>query len=220
MPPAARRSSICSPTTIRCRVSRTRTSSRRALGDRVTVIVIRQCQPRGHRRAARGDQRRTDRLCPRAVGRARRAESAPICLIFLNAGCSAPGQSAAGLRAWARPFCGTARRSRARCWPRSASTSSCKRASGTTTPPTARARLLSGLVRRRDGRALAGADRQSDSQGRCVERSSTGATAGGRSSTWLAFALSVALMGSLGFLVSFALLTFFLVAVVFRPLGR
>lgn len=37
-------------------------------------------------------------------------------------------------------------------------------------------------------------------------------------STWLAFALAVALMGPLGFLVSFALLTFFLVTVVFgRP---
>ena len=37
-------------------------------------------------------------------------------------------------------------------------------------------------------------------------------------STWLAFALSVVLMGPLGFLVSFALLTFFLVMVVFgRP---
>jgi putative tricarboxylic transport membrane protein len=35
-------------------------------------------------------------------------------------------------------------------------------------------------------------------------------------STWLAFALSVALMGILGFLVSFALLTFFLVVVVFK----
>jgi putative tricarboxylic transport membrane protein len=39
----------------------------------------------------------------------------------------------------------------------------------------------------------------------------------GRSlSTWLAFALAVALLKPLGFLVSFALLTFFIVAVVFR----
>jgi putative tricarboxylic transport membrane protein len=34
--------------------------------------------------------------------------------------------------------------------------------------------------------------------------------------TWLAFALSVALMDFVGFLISFALLTFFLVAVIFR----
>jgi putative tricarboxylic transport membrane protein len=34
--------------------------------------------------------------------------------------------------------------------------------------------------------------------------------------TWLAFAISVALMEPLGFLVSFALLTFFIVAVIFR----
>jgi len=34
--------------------------------------------------------------------------------------------------------------------------------------------------------------------------------------TWLAFALSVVLMGWLGFLTSFALLTFFIVAVIFR----
>jgi putative tricarboxylic transport membrane protein len=34
--------------------------------------------------------------------------------------------------------------------------------------------------------------------------------------TWLAFALSVALMDFLGFLISFALLVFFLVAVIFR----
>jgi putative tricarboxylic transport membrane protein len=34
--------------------------------------------------------------------------------------------------------------------------------------------------------------------------------------TWTAFALSVALMGWLGFLVSFALLTFFIIAVIFR----
>ena len=39
----------------------------------------------------------------------------------------------------------------------------------------------------------------------------------GRAMTvWLAFALSVGLMGFLGFLISFALLAFFLVAVVFR----
>jgi putative tricarboxylic transport membrane protein len=39
----------------------------------------------------------------------------------------------------------------------------------------------------------------------------------GRAMTvWLAFALSVALMNFLGFLISFALLAFFLVAVVFR----
>ncbi len=31
---------------------------KRALGDRVTVTVIRNCQPRRHRGAARGDQRR------------------------------------------------------------------------------------------------------------------------------------------------------------------
>jgi putative tricarboxylic transport membrane protein len=35
-------------------------------------------------------------------------------------------------------------------------------------------------------------------------------------STWVAFAASVALMGYLGFLLSFALFTFFLVTVVFR----
>ena len=35
-------------------------------------------------------------------------------------------------------------------------------------------------------------------------------------STWLAFAVAVALLKPLGFLVSFALLTFFIVAVVFR----
>jgi putative tricarboxylic transport membrane protein len=35
-------------------------------------------------------------------------------------------------------------------------------------------------------------------------------------STWLAFAAAVALLKPLGFLVSFALLTFFIVAVVFR----
>jgi putative tricarboxylic transport membrane protein len=35
-------------------------------------------------------------------------------------------------------------------------------------------------------------------------------------STWAAFALSVALMGTLGFLLSFALLTFFVVTVVFK----
>jgi putative tricarboxylic transport membrane protein len=34
--------------------------------------------------------------------------------------------------------------------------------------------------------------------------------------TWLAFALSVVLMNFLGFLISFALLSFFLVAVIFR----
>jgi putative tricarboxylic transport membrane protein len=34
--------------------------------------------------------------------------------------------------------------------------------------------------------------------------------------TWAAFALSVALMGPLGFIVSFALLTFFIVTVIFR----
>jgi putative tricarboxylic transport membrane protein len=34
--------------------------------------------------------------------------------------------------------------------------------------------------------------------------------------TWAAFALSVALMGTVGFLVSFALLTFFVVTFVFR----
>src|SRR5215204_3489808 len=34
--------------------------------------------------------------------------------------------------------------------------------------------------------------------------------------TWLAFAVSVALMEPLGFLISFALLTFFIVAVIFR----
>jgi hypothetical protein len=34
--------------------------------------------------------------------------------------------------------------------------------------------------------------------------------------TWLAFAVSAALLGVLGFLLSFALFTFFLVAVVFR----
>jgi putative tricarboxylic transport membrane protein len=41
-------------------------------------------------------------------------------------------------------------------------------------------------------------------------------SAGRALSTWLAFALSVALMGPLGFLLSFALLTFFMVVVVFR----
>ena len=42
-------------------------------------------------------------------------------------------------------------------------------------------------------------------------------TATGRAMTvWLAFALSVGLMDFLGFLISFALLAFFLVAVVFR----
>lgn len=35
-------------------------------------------------------------------------------------------------------------------------------------------------------------------------------------STWAAFALSVALMGAVGFLISFALLTFFVVVVVFK----
>ncbi len=40
--------------------------------------------------------------------------------------------------------------------------------------------------------------------------------AGRALATWLAFAVSVALMGSLGFLISFALLTFFVVAFVFR----
>src|SRR5262245_66636111 len=34
--------------------------------------------------------------------------------------------------------------------------------------------------------------------------------------TWAAFALSVALMGWLGFIISFALLTFFIIAVIFR----
>jgi len=34
--------------------------------------------------------------------------------------------------------------------------------------------------------------------------------------TWLAFALSVALMDTLGFVISFALMTFFIVTVVFR----
>jgi hypothetical protein len=34
--------------------------------------------------------------------------------------------------------------------------------------------------------------------------------------TWLAFAISVVLMDFLGFLISFALLAFFLVAVIFR----
>jgi hypothetical protein len=34
--------------------------------------------------------------------------------------------------------------------------------------------------------------------------------------TWAAFALSVALMGPLGFIVSFSLLTFFVVVVIFR----
>jgi hypothetical protein len=34
--------------------------------------------------------------------------------------------------------------------------------------------------------------------------------------TWLAFALSVGLMDFLGFLISFALLAFFIVAVIFR----
>jgi putative tricarboxylic transport membrane protein len=53
-------------------------------------------------------------------------------------------------------------------------------------------------------------------------RSSKAATAidwpaAGRAlSTWAAFALAVALMGPLGFLLSFALLTFFVVTVVFR----
>jgi putative tricarboxylic transport membrane protein len=38
-------------------------------------------------------------------------------------------------------------------------------------------------------------------------------------STWAAFAIAVALMGPLGFLISFALLTFFMVVVIFkRPL--
>jgi putative tricarboxylic transport membrane protein len=52
--------------------------------------------------------------------------------------------------------------------------------------------------------------RNGDSKG--VDWSATGRAM----TTWLAFALSVALMDFLGFLISFAVLAFFLVAVIFR----
>jgi putative tricarboxylic transport membrane protein len=45
-------------------------------------------------------------------------------------------------------------------------------------------------------------------------------SAGRALTTWLAFAVSVALMEPLGFLISFALLTFFVVAVIFRRSPR
>jgi len=47
---------------------------------------------------------------------------------------------------------------------------------------------------------------------RAIDRQATGRALG----TWAAFAVAVALMGTLGFVVSFALLTFFVVTFVFR----
>jgi putative tricarboxylic transport membrane protein len=52
----------------------------------------------------------------------------------------------------------------------------------------------------------------SDGESKAVDWPGTGRAM----TVWLAFALSVALMNFLGFLISFALLAFFLVAVVFR----
>jgi len=54
--------------------------------------------------------------------------------------------------------------------------------------------------------------RNDSSQGDSIDWCSTGRAL----TTWLAFAVSVALMEPLGFLISFALLTFFIVAVIFR----
>jgi putative tricarboxylic transport membrane protein len=48
--------------------------------------------------------------------------------------------------------------------------------------------------------------------GRAIDWEATGRALG----TWAAFAVAVALMGTLGFVVSFALLTFFVVTFVFR----
>ena len=48
--------------------------------------------------------------------------------------------------------------------------------------------------------------------GRAIDWEATGRALG----TWTAFAVAVALMGTLGFVVSFALLTFFVVTFVFR----
>src|SRR5438445_11180011 len=48
--------------------------------------------------------------------------------------------------------------------------------------------------------------------GRAIDQQATGRALG----TWAAFAVAVALMGTLGFVVSFALLTFFVVTFVFR----
>jgi len=77
--------------------------------------------------------------------------------------------------------------------------------------------ILSHLVRARHDRHVARDDRRQDPQGRARrrrDRLESGAARG--FGTWAAFTLSVALYKPLGFTISFALLTAFTVAVIFR----
>ena len=76
--------------------------------------------------------------------------------------------------------------------------------------------VLSGLVRRRHGRAVAGADRDHDRQGTEAAEKPDWPGISRALITWVAFAMCAALMGWLGFIISFALLTFFMITFVFR----